>query len=65
MEGGELFDRVADAGGFKEPLAKLLFYQMVQAVKVRRMHTSLDAKSNISWCSAVLAHNVKLCGLCA
>ena len=34
VEGGELFDRVVEAGQFPEPLAKLLFYQMVVAIKV-------------------------------
>ncbi len=34
MEGGELFDRVVSVGKFSEPIAKLLFYQMLEAVKV-------------------------------
>ena len=34
VEGGELFDRVVDVGKFTEPIAKLLFYQMLVAVKV-------------------------------
>ena len=35
MEGGELFDRVVSVGKFSEKIAKLLFYQMLVAVKVR------------------------------
>ena len=34
VEGGELFDRVVDMGKFSEPVAKLLFYQLLVAVKV-------------------------------
>ena len=34
VEGGELFDRVVDVGKFSEPTAKLLFYQLLLAVKV-------------------------------
>ena len=34
VEGGELFDRVVNIGQFEEPTAKLLFYQMVVAIKV-------------------------------
>ncbi len=34
MEGGELFDRVVSVGKFSERIAKLLFYQMLVAVKV-------------------------------
>ena len=34
VEGGELFDRVVSAGKFSERIAKLLFYQMLVAVKV-------------------------------
>lgn len=34
VEGGELFDRVVSVGKFSEPTAKLLFYQMLVAVKV-------------------------------
>ena len=34
VEGGELFDRVVSLGLLEEPLAKLLFYQMVLGVKV-------------------------------
>ncbi|XP_064612778.1 serine/threonine-protein kinase Chk2-like isoform X2 [Liolophura sinensis] len=33
VEGGELFDRVINAGKIEEPVSKLLFYQMVCAVK--------------------------------
>ncbi|CAG0889192.1 unnamed protein product [Darwinula stevensoni] len=33
VEGGELFDRVKDSGKLPESLAKLLFYQMVIAIK--------------------------------
>ncbi|XP_023214970.1 serine/threonine-protein kinase Chk2-like isoform X3 [Centruroides sculpturatus] len=33
VEGGELFDRVVSVDHFDEPTAKLLFYQMVVAVK--------------------------------
>ncbi|XP_078599628.1 serine/threonine-protein kinase Chk2-like isoform X1 [Branchiostoma floridae x Branchiostoma japonicum] len=33
VEGGELFDRVVSLGRFTEPVAKLLFYQMLVAVK--------------------------------
>jgi serine/threonine-protein kinase Chk2 len=33
VEGGELFDRVVGIGKFTEPQAKLLFYQMLIAVK--------------------------------
>ena len=36
VEGGELFDRVISMGKFTETIAKLLFYQMLVAVKVRR-----------------------------
>ena len=37
VEGGELFDRVIiSMGKFTETMAKLLFYQMLVAVKVRR-----------------------------
>ena len=36
VEGGELFDRVVDKGKFSEPIAKLYFYQMLSAVKVRQ-----------------------------
>ena len=35
VEGGELFDRVISMGKFTETIAKLLFYQMLVAVKVR------------------------------
>ena len=35
VEGGELFDRVVDMGKFSEPVAKLMFYQLLVAVKVR------------------------------
>ena len=35
VEGGELFDRIVNVGRFEEPTAKLLFYQMLVAVKVR------------------------------
>ena len=34
VEGGELFDRVVSVGKFSERIAKLLFYQMLVAVKV-------------------------------
>ena len=34
VEGGELFDRVVSVVRFEEPIAKLLFYQMLVAVKV-------------------------------
>ena len=34
VEGGELFDRVVSVGRFEEQTAKLLFYQMLDAVKV-------------------------------
>ena len=34
VEGGELFDRVVDVGKFSKRIAKLLFYQMLVAVKV-------------------------------
>ena len=34
VEGGELFDRVVSVTRFEEPVAKLLFYQMLVAVKV-------------------------------
>ena len=34
VEGGELFDRIVSVGRFEEPTAKLLFYQMLVAVKV-------------------------------
>ena len=34
VEGGELFDRVVNVGQFEEKTAKLLFYQMLVAVKV-------------------------------
>ncbi|KAL3858100.1 hypothetical protein ACJMK2_012711 [Sinanodonta woodiana] len=33
VEGGELFDKVVELGLYDEPTAKLLFYQMVLAVK--------------------------------
>lgn len=33
VEGGELFDRIVSVGRFEEPTAKLLFYQMLVAVK--------------------------------
>ncbi|XP_027059568.1 serine/threonine-protein kinase Chk2-like [Pocillopora damicornis] len=33
VEGGELFDRVVSVTRFEEPVAKLLFYQMLVAVK--------------------------------
>ncbi|XP_050410649.1 serine/threonine-protein kinase Chk2 isoform X2 [Patella vulgata] len=33
VEGGELFDRVVSVSQFSEPVAKLLFYQMVVAIK--------------------------------
>jgi serine/threonine-protein kinase Chk2 len=33
MEGGELFDRIQDCRQLKESEAKLIFYQIVQAVK--------------------------------
>ena len=35
VEGGELFDRIVSVSRFEEPTAKLLFYQMLVAVKVR------------------------------
>ena len=34
VEGGELFDRIVNVGKFSEDTAKLLFYQMLLAVKV-------------------------------
>lgn len=34
IEGGELFDRIVNVGKFSEDTAKLLFYQMLLAVKV-------------------------------
>ena len=34
VEGGELFDRVVGVGKFSERIGKLLFYQMLVAVKV-------------------------------
>ena len=34
VEGGELFDRIVSVTRFEEPTAKLLFYQMLVAVKV-------------------------------
>ena len=34
VEGGELFDRVVSVGKFSEDIAKVLFYQMLVAVKV-------------------------------
>ena len=34
VEGGELFDRIVTVGKFSEDTAKLLFYQMLLAVKV-------------------------------
>ena len=37
MEGGELFDRVVSVTRFEEPTAKLLFYQMLVAVKVSKL----------------------------
>ena len=33
VEGGELFDKVVKLGQYDEPTAKLLFYQMVLAIK--------------------------------
>jgi serine/threonine-protein kinase Chk2 len=33
MEGGELFDRIKSSGQLNEREAKLIFYQIVQAVK--------------------------------
>ena len=36
VEGGELFDKVVEVGKFSEPVAKLLFYQLLIAVKVRQ-----------------------------
>jgi len=33
MEGGELFDRIKCSGKLKEREAKLIFYQIVEAVK--------------------------------
>ena len=35
VEGGELFDRVVSLGKFSESVAKLLFYQILVAVKVK------------------------------
>jgi len=40
VEGGELFDKVVKIGQYNEKTAKLLFYQMVLAIKVR-MHICL------------------------
>ena len=34
VEGGELFDKVVSISQYDEPTGKLLFYQMVVAVKV-------------------------------
>ena len=34
VEGGELFDRIVKVGRFSENIAKMLFYQMLLAVKV-------------------------------
>ena len=34
VEGGELFDRVVSVGKFSEDIAKVLFYQILAAVKV-------------------------------
>jgi hypothetical protein len=34
VEGGELFDKVVELGQYDEKTAKLLFFQMVQAIKV-------------------------------
>ena len=36
VDGGELFDKVVSIGQYDEPTAKLISYQMVCAVKVRR-----------------------------
>ena len=35
VEGGELFDKVVSCGKFQENVAKMLFYQMLSACKVR------------------------------
>jgi hypothetical protein len=34
VEGGELFDKVVELGQYDEKTAKLLFFQMVRAIKV-------------------------------
>jgi hypothetical protein len=34
VEGGELFDKISEIGKYTEQEAKLLFYQMVLAIKV-------------------------------
>lgn len=34
MEGGELFDRVVNEGQLREDVAKIYFYQIVEAIKV-------------------------------
>ena len=34
VEGGELFNRVVESGKFSEATSKLLFYQLVVAIKV-------------------------------
>ena len=49
MEGGELFDRVVSVGKFSEKIAKLLFYQMLVAVKVRvvHIHTYIHTSINL------------------
>lgn len=35
VEGGELFDRVVNAGHLSETITKLLFFQMVCGIKVK------------------------------
>ena len=44
-EGGELFDRVVEVGKFTEPVAKLIFYQLLMAVQVCRTSVPYTALS--------------------
>ncbi|KAI8505272.1 Checkpoint kinase 2 [Branchiostoma belcheri] len=47
VEGGELFDRVVSLGRFTEPVAKLLFYQMLVAVKPENVLLGSDDMETI------------------
>eukprot|EP00731_Ephydatia_muelleri_P027435 Em0019g308a len=47
VEGGELFDRVITLGRFPEPTAKLLFYEMLVAVKPENILLASEEKDTL------------------
>lgn len=49
MEGGELFDRIKSSGQLNEREAKLIFYQIVQAVKYLHDNKITHRDLKVSW----------------